>query len=301
MRYRSDLVQGTFPHNEVNLKTDTLNPQALFLQPIRYTIPAFQRRYVWVQDEQWEPLWEDVRNTAESYLEELDRSDNDAVVAEDKTTPHFLGAVVIQQVPTRVRDIQQREVIDGQQRMTTLQLLLDAVQYVCEELGLKSEAKRLSKLVTNDEDLVRGDENHVFKLWPTTGDREAFRHAMHNGLATEEFQDSLIVQAHEFFQLQVKEWLTSDLDDTSRRIEALESVVTGMLQMVVIDLTPKDDPHLIFETLNARGTPLEESELIKNYVMSRAGQTSQDGIWGSLSDDWVAQRNKTGAPVQTTH
>ena len=117
------------------METSILNPEALFQKPIRYIVPTFQRPYVWTQDDQWEPLWDDVRNTAENYLEELDRFENDSVKALQSTRPHFLGAVVIQQVNTASREIDRREIIDGQQRMTTLQLLLDATQYVCEELG----------------------------------------------------------------------------------------------------------------------------------------------------------------------
>ena len=96
------------------MDTSILAPKALFQKDIRYTIPAFQRRYVWTLDEQWEPLWEDVRNTADDYLEQLDNHNGDMVRAEQNTTPHFLGAVVVQQVSTATRDIEQREVIDGQ-------------------------------------------------------------------------------------------------------------------------------------------------------------------------------------------
>ena len=162
------------------MKTDILTPKDLFQKEVRYTIPTFQRPYVWSQDDQWEPLWDDVRNVAENYLEKLERSDDD-ITAEQQTKPHFMGAVVLQQVPTAARYIDQREVIDGQQRVTTLQLLLDAVQSICEEKNLRPHAKRLSKLVTNDEDSIGGKSDHIFKLWPTKSDREAFRHAMDNG------------------------------------------------------------------------------------------------------------------------
>ena len=178
------------------MDTSILSPKALFQKDIRYTIPAFQRRYVWTQDDQWEPLWEDVRNTADDYVEKLDLSNGDGVKAEQGTVRHFLGAVVVQQVHTATRDVERREVIDGQQRLTTLQLLLDAVQYVCEDNGIKGVAKRLSKLVINDENLV-GNEDEIFKLWPTSNDREAFKHAMHNGLAADDYEYSLIVQAHD--------------------------------------------------------------------------------------------------------
>ena len=133
------------------MHTDILTPKDLFQKEVRYTIPPFQRPYVWSQDDQWEPLWEDVRNVAENYLEELERSGNNGVEAEQKTSPHFLGAVVLKQVPTAAKDIDQREVIDGQQRVTTLQLLLDAIQQICEKSDqpyLRRVARRLAKLVT---------------------------------------------------------------------------------------------------------------------------------------------------------
>ena len=278
------------------MHTDILTPKDLFQKEVRYTIPPFQRPYVWSQDDQWEPLWEDVRNVAENYLEELERSGNNGVEAEQNTSPHFLGAVVLKQVPTAAKDIDQREVIDGQQRVTTLQLLLDAIQQICEESDqpyLKRVARRLAKLVTNDEELIGDDRLHIFKLWPTRGDREAFRHAMDNGLAVNDFAESLIVQAHEFFQLQVRKWLDDTAGPIEPKIDALEAAATSMLQMVVIDLSPKDDPNLIFETLNARGTPLEQSDLIKNFVLSRE-RDRQGDIWGNLDDGWWRMEVRQG-------
>ena len=158
-------------------------------------------------------------------------------------------------------------------------------------------ARRLSKLVINDKDLVK-DEDDIFKLWPTTNDREAFRHAMHDGLPIDDYKDSLIVQAHEYFQLQASQWLDSNTETGQTCMEALETALTGMLQMVVIDLGPQDDPHIIFETLNARGTPLLESDLIKNYVAYRAGQTAQDGLWGELDDDWWREEFRQGRLIR---
>ena len=270
------------------MDTYILTPKDLFQKDIHYTIPPFQRPYVWTQDDQWEPLWEDVRNVAENYLEELERSENNGVQAEQNTGPHFLGAVVLKQVPTRAKDIDQREVIDGQQRVTTLQLLLDAFQQICDESDqpvLRRAARRLNKLVTNDDELVGDDQFQIFKLWPTRSDREAFRHAMHNGLAANDFEQSLIVQAHEFFQLQVRKWLEDGEGPTESKIDALEAAATSMLQMVVIDLSAQDDPNLIFETLNARGTPLEQSDLIKNFVISHERDKGDD-IWGDLDSEW---------------
>ena len=78
--------------------------------------------------------------------------------AEKATVKHFLGTIVVQQVPTATRDIDQREVIDGQQRMTTMQLLLDATQQVCEKLELGQNSYGFSKLVANDDKTSQGRE-----------------------------------------------------------------------------------------------------------------------------------------------
>ena len=278
------------------MHTDILSPKDLFQKEVRYTIPAFQRPYVWTQDDQWEPLWEDLQNVAENYLEELEQSGNDQVKAEQGTSPHFLGAVVLKQIPTAAKDIDRREVIDGQQRMTTLQLLLDAIQWICEKSdksSVKGAAMRLSKLVTNDEMLIGDDKHQIFKLWPTRSDRDAFRHAMDNGLAVNNFEKSRIVQAHEFFQRQIENWLFAGPWDVENKIDALEAAATTMLQMVVIDLSPQDDPNLIFETLNARGTPLEQSDLIKNFVLSQEGNIERES-WGDLDDPWWRQPVRQG-------
>ena len=278
------------------MHTDILSPKDLFQKDVRYTIPPFQRPYVWTQDDQWEPLWEDVRSVAENYLDQLKLSGNDVIQAEERTGPHFLGAVVVKQVPTAARDIDQREVIDGQQRVTTLQLLLDAIQHVyesSEEKYVKTASRRLSRLVTNDELVVGEDSNHVFKLWPTRSDREAFRHAMDNGLAVDDFEESLLVQAHEFFKLQIEKWLEEGPGSMEARVDALETAATTMLQMVVIDLGSQDDPSLIFETLNARGTPLEQSDLIRNYVHSRKQDWKGDP-WGNLDDPWWREEVRQG-------
>ena len=274
------------------MKTDILTPKGLFQKDIRYIVPDFQRRYVWSLEDQWEPLWENIRNTAEEYLEQLARYSGNGVRAEEKTKPHFLGAVVIQQVTTAVKDIERREVIDGQQRLTTLQLLLDAVQWVCEKRGPSGAAKRLQKLVVNDKDLIRTDED-IFKLWPTEADRLAFEHAMSNELLVAGYEKSLIVQAHEYFQGQIRDWIKDEASHDSKRIDALEATVTGLLQLVVIDLDPSENPYIIFETLNARGTPLLESDLIKNFVISKAERQSAE-IWGELGDDWWQNEVRQG-------
>src|SRR5438874_10833375 len=102
------------------MKADTLTLKALFQKDIRYVIPTFQRPYVWNQEDQWEPLWDDVRNTAERYIDELRAAGGNNPLAEERTASHFMGAVVLQQVPTPSAEVETRNVIDGQQRLTTM-------------------------------------------------------------------------------------------------------------------------------------------------------------------------------------
>lgn len=253
----------------------------LFGNQVQYEIPPYQRRYVWDQDGQWDALWEDVRNTAENVLE-------DGGV----NTPHFLGAVVLQIKPAPAGGISTWRVVDGQQRLTTMQLLLDAVHEVFVERNYKNAAARLDVLVLNNKAFVDKDAPDLaFKVWPTTGDQDAFRHAMRNELPVDEYKDSLIVQAHEFFKLQTRQWLDDHPDDADARVRALYAAITSFLSMVVIDLDAGDDPHVIFETLNARGTPLLQSDLIKNMVLSEASDDSK--VW-DFGDPWWTNEIQQG-------
>lgn len=276
---------------EYKMDVNIVNLQKLFASPVRYEIPLFQRPYIWNQERQWDSLWEDVQNTAEHYLEKQG----------SQPMTHFLGAVVLQQqhVPTPM--LMTRLVVDGQQRLTTLQLLLDAVQEVFERRGIDTAAKRLELLVLNHEAFRGDNDDHAFKVWPTMADQAAFRNTMHNDLSSEESKESLIVRAHEFFKLQVRQWLDKNSEENeSRAAEALEQTVSSLLELVVIDLDQSDDPHVIFETLNARGTPLLQSDLIKNMVLFEAEKTGATSnseevarLWG-FNDDWWRREIRQG-------
>ncbi len=282
------------------MKADTLTIKALFQRDVQYVIPTFQRPYVWTQEEQWEPLWEDVRDTADRYLEHL--AGADAQRAEELAGTHFLGAVVLKQRPTPTASIEEREVIDGQQRMTTLLILLHAAHAALADLGCQTEAQRLQRLVWNRD--AEGDQR--FKVWPTETDRRAFRQALSgvdersDGNTTEE--ESAIVQAHEFFRDQAREWVRSGTDDVarSRRAHGLETALMGLMEVVVIDLGTADDAFVIFETLNARGTPLLASDLVKNLVMQTASEAGldPDGLhrehWRGFEVGWWRKEVRQG-------
>ena len=282
------------------MKVDKLNLQAMFAKQIWYKVPDFQRQYVWDEEGQWEPLWADVQNTAERSLAVR----NGGTVGMQQQT-HFLGAVVLQQTQNMTGQLESRLVVDGQQRLTTLQLLVDAIQEVYEQQGLQTAAERLADMVLNYERYRGGDPDRAFKVWPTAADQEAFRHAMSNELPSDEYKDSNIVRAHEFFKSQIAHWLMEDPEERETRADALERTVNNLLELVVIDLEMGDDPHVIFETLNARGTPLLESDLIKNMVMHEAVNAgivldSEAGknLW-RFDDGWWSQDVQQGRLVRT--
>lgn len=255
----------------------------LFMGQVRYEIPSFQRRYVWNQDEQWDALWEDVQNIAENLAEDGQLK-----------TSHFLGAVVLKNLPASAGEISVWSVVDGQQRLTTMQLLLDAVHEVFVERNSK-RAGMLEPLVLNLPVFFQDDPDRAFKVWPTTGDQDAFRHAMSNELSVDEYEEALIVQAHEFFKLQVRQWLDDVPAEADARVDALYKAVATSLQMVVIDLDASDDQHIIFETLNARGTPLLQSDLIKNMALSEANkeEIADAEVW-DFSDPWWTNEIQQG-------
>ncbi|MEO8627569.1 MAG: DUF262 domain-containing protein, partial [Betaproteobacteria bacterium] len=99
------------------METQVRTPNSIFGQPQRFLVPLSQRPYVWNEEQQWEPLWKDLERTATRLISKPN----------EKHEPHFLGAVVLQQVQSRTGELQERIVIDGQQRLTTLQILLDAL------------------------------------------------------------------------------------------------------------------------------------------------------------------------------
>jgi hypothetical protein len=239
--------------------TEVKKPRDVFYMPQRLLVPLFQRPYVWSQEGQWEPLWDDVLRVA------------DKLVLKQEVAPHFLGAVVLQQQAGEIGTLQVRSVIDGQQRLTTLQLLLDAVHEEVLSAGFESIAQQVRDLVENAEHFRREPEDR-YKVWPTNRDRAAFNEVM-SAISPIDYEalgnvQSTMVRAHKYFAHSAREWLNLD-NQQEARANALVTTVSSYLQLVVIELLPDEDAQEIFETLNARGTPLTAADLIKNFVFQR--------------------------------
>jgi hypothetical protein len=270
------------------MEAKALTPRDLFDGKVCYEVPPFQRPYVWTEEDQWQPLWDDIARVADAVFDAA-HGDGERLHAS-----HFLGAVVIKQLPSVAGDPLRASVVDGQQRLTTLQLVLDAAQLVMERSGHEDVAESIQELVLNDSKRFRGSPKR-FKLWPSRVDRDAFACVMDNDMSVPpELRDARIPLAHAFFESEISSWaeVDGDPDKVRARLSALATVLQQHLQVVAIDLSGNDDDQLIFETLNDRGTPLLAADLIKNFIFQRCESFGVDvdkwnsTFWGDFDDDW---------------
>jgi hypothetical protein len=241
------------------METLVKTPHGVFFAPQQLVVPLFQRPYVWSREVQWTLLWEDVRRLADRMA-----------LSGSPGSPHFLGAVVLQQQPGVLGSLSRWTIIDGQQRLTTLQLLLDAAHQVTSLAGAEMPARRIEDLVRNPAHFCEAHEDQ-FKVWPTNRDRPAFNEVMAAGLPVDypslHHRTSRMASAHAYFSDAIGEWIAAG--DAVQRGEILAHVLLNALQMVVIQLAADENAQEIFETLNARGTPLSAADLIKNFVFQR--------------------------------
>jgi uncharacterized protein with ParB-like and HNH nuclease domain len=182
------------------------------------------------------------------------------------------------QLHTVMAKVPARQIIDGQQRLTTLQLALAAARDLAEEIEEHKYALAFRKLTDNDVPLSE-DPDEVFKVWPTNADRRVFSDVMRANtppvvddlMKKLDAGDDLIPKAYQFFAQTFREWLGPASEPTRlQRLDALYNTLRDELHLVVIDLDKDDDAQEIFETLNALGTPLQAADLVKNYLFRTA-------------------------------
>ncbi|CAJ0879037.1 hypothetical protein AMST5_03023 [freshwater sediment metagenome] len=245
----------------------------IFGAETRHTVPLFQRPYVWNEADNWEPLWDDISELADRIVATSDPK---------FVRGHFLGTVVLEQVPHPTGSIAMREIIDGQQRLTTLQIVLHAVQHAFEELkadaseagdeqGAKAAevaSRQITGLTFNS---GYGEDEEKYKVWPTNEDRAPFRQVMDAAKPSEIPTDaSRMATAYHYFLGKARAWLGAG--GMTERIKALSGALKDHLRLIVLDLEDRDEPQAIFETLNAHGTPLLPADLIKNWLLWEASE-----------------------------
>lgn len=248
-------------------------------------IPLFQRPYVWSQEQNWEPLWEDIRLAAE----EVEGEDSGSVTAGNERT-YFLGAVVLQQRRVNPKRLSSWSVIDGQQRLTTLQVLLAACRQVADHLGEHSLAAKFTSLIENQADIVHPDHpEDKYKVWPLPQDRAVFLWAVRRADDAKPSPDPehKLTQARDWFGQMIGDWVR-EAEDPGLRLGYLYETIYERMQLVKITLEQNDDPQVIFEVLNHRGVPLDAADLIKNLLFQVLAEHGQDKLADSLlMESWL--------------
>lgn len=254
------------------MKVDKLTLRFIFDTTERLEAPLFQRPYVWKRDRNWEPLWESLKPLA------------DERTLGKQARPHFLGTIVLDQIPTLLGRVHARQIIDGQQRLTTLQLALAAARDVCADRGENKLSSAFGKLTKNDSALS-DDPLDQFKVWPTNADQDDFKDVMSCSAVetvrrlqhADPKDEWLIPDAYLYFADTFSGWLGAEMGDAfKKRAEALYYALTEDVHVVVINLEKDDDAQEIFETLNHLGTPLQAADLVKNFLFHKAEREKLD-------------------------
>lgn len=224
---------------------------------IHYVLPHFQREYTW-EKEDWKTLLSDLTSIYELYKN-------------DDIPVHFMGSLVVINDGTRSGTVPVFKLVDGQQRLTTISLILCALREIVSDSN-NGLYRKITKLLTNADE--QGDLH--FKLLPTTkyGDRETYLSILkrENPLTQSE---SRILPAYNFIYNQ----LSNRIQHNKVNPEHLFLTVVNSLQVVFIDLDQRERPFEIFESLNAKGKPLTQPDLVRNYIAMKLPGHNQEEIF----------------------
>ena len=260
-----------------NFKTENNTFRKLIGNGLTYRIPRFQRDYSWTNEE-WEDLWMDLLGTL--------RADGEAA--------HYMGYLVLQSADDKTFDV-----IDGQQRLTTISIIVLAVLKNIQRLidaGNDAEANRRRKeqiqqtyvgyldpvtLVARPKLSLNRNNNNYFQTYLVP-----LGHLPQRGFRTSEHQ---LRKAFEWFDKRVAEYLKASTGDEGMRLAKLVEDISDRLFFTVITVTDELNAYKVFETLNARGVRLSATDLLKNYlfsVLDRGGETDHE--LRNLEDRWEA-------------
>lgn len=260
-----------------NFKTENNTFRKLIGNGLSYRIPRFQRDYSW-SEEEWEDLWLDLTGTFEPGGE----------------SAHYMGYLVLQSEDDKTFDV-----IDGQQRLTTVSLIVLAVLKNLQRLvdankNAEDNKQRIDQirqtyvgyldpvtLVARPKLTLNRNNNRYYQdfLVPLGHlPRRGFRASEH-----------LLRKAFEYYDKRVADSLKGDRNDEGMRLARLVESMSDRLFFTVITVTDELNAYKVFETLNARGVRLSATDLLKNYlfsVLARAGENDHE--LRNLEDRWEA-------------
>ena len=242
----------------------------------QYIIPFFQRHYSW-EKKHWDQLRKDIW----------------ALMEDDSKEVHFLGPLVCTRTQNVPGSITGYQLIDGQQRLATLTVLLAALRDVAVTRCLPSMAEEIGEnyLLHKRE---QGTER--YKVLPRLGDREALI-AIVEGQDSTKFEDRGIFKAWKYFRRYVEHWARKDAEI---QLRILLDAVSRRLSLVVVTIDG-ENPYEIFESLNATGLPLTESDLIRNFMFMQIPLAKQQEFheqrWKALEDMFEDDGNLPTIPM----
>ncbi len=265
-----------------NTKNDTY--RKLMGNGLTYRIPRFQRDYSWTEEE-WEDLWMDIL----------------ATIKPGGEPAHYMGYLVLQSENDKVFDV-----IDGQQRLTTLSLLTLAVLKNLQRLvDIGQDAER------NKQRLEQIRQTYIGYLDPVT--LVPRTKLMLNRNNDSYYQNYLVPLGHlpvrgfrasehslrkafEWFDKHLAEYATAGSGDTGMKLAQFIESVSDKLFFTVITVTDELNAYKVFETLNARGVRLSATDLLKNYLFSVLHKDGQhEHEMKSLETRWEAMVGRLGS------
>lgn len=270
------------PASNFATKNDTY--RKLMGNGLTYRIPRFQRDYSWTEDE-WEDLWLDIQGT----------------IKEGGEPAHYMGYLVLQSDDEKVFDV-----IDGQQRLTTLSLIVLAV------------LKNLQRLIDEDKDAADNQQrletlrkNYIGYLDPIT---LVPRSKLTLNRNNDNYYQTYIVplghlpqrgfRASEHSLRKAFEWFDKKVSEYARKSDLTEGVALATLVettsdrlfFTVITVTDELNAYKVFETLNSRGVRLSATDLLKNYLFSVLDrQVQHEHELKRLEDRWEAMVGRLGS------
>lgn len=227
----------------------------------QYQVPLYQRTYSWTEP-QLERLWEDIIRLSE------DRATNPHAT-------HFIGSLVLAPSPSNgPAGVQDFLVVDGQQRLTTLSILLCAIR---DHRVAADSAEHRDRI--NDQYLInRYNPQRRLKLVPTQADRDAYVACLDSSAKA---GAGAVGAAYRFFHSKLAE------PEIAAEIQHLEDAVIFGLGLVSVTAQAGDNVYRIFESLNNTGLKLTQADLLRNYLfmrLSTRSQTVYDAHWLPLQE-----------------
>ena len=194
-----------------------------------------------------------------------------------------MGAIVTIPIKTTPVGVNKHLIIDGQQRLLTVSILLCAIRKTVDE---RKKALIDDYLVNRHYD----GADHL-KIMPTNSDREEYKKLIKTPDNLD--KNSLIVKSYDFFEKQLLKKYEDESIDPNKILE----IVVNNLAAVMINLTDTDDPYLIFESLNHKGQPLTQGDLVRNFALMKFKHSiepngEQDKIynefWLPMESCWIS-------------